>query len=53
MQYKNVPVALAILISNNKATLHELQTVYDIEDVYDMLEVVLVDGHNIRIARKE
>jgi hypothetical protein len=28
------------------ATLHELDTVYGVEDVYDMLEVLSVDAHN-------
>lgn len=28
------------------ATLHELDTVYGIEDAYNMLEVVLVDEYN-------
>jgi len=35
------------------ATLHELDTVYGIEDVYDMLEIILVDAHNAKLARKE
>nr|WP_255701749.1 transcription elongation factor GreA [Bordetella sp. LUAb4] len=28
------------------ATLHELQTVYGSQDLYDMLEVIAVDVHN-------
>lgn len=28
------------------ATLHEMQTVYGLEDVYDLLEIILVDNHN-------
>jgi hypothetical protein len=31
------------------ATLLELQTVYGLEDVYDMLEVLEVDAHNRRV----
>jgi hypothetical protein len=35
-----------------KATLHELQTVYGLRDLYDLIEVVLVENHNDRtIAR--
>jgi hypothetical protein len=33
------------------ATLHELDTVYGVEDLYDMLEVLEVDAHNKRIAQ--
>jgi hypothetical protein len=35
------------------ATLHELQTVYGLEDVYDMLEVIVVDAHNRQLAAKK
>lgn len=35
------------------ATLHELQTVYGVEDVYDMLEVAAVDTHNRRILNSK
>jgi hypothetical protein len=28
------------------ATLAEMQTVYGLEDVYDMLEVIMVDNYN-------
>jgi hypothetical protein len=28
------------------ATLHELDTVYDSEDLWDMLEILAVDDHN-------
>ena len=28
------------------ATMHELDTVYGVEDLYDMLEVLSVDSHN-------
>ena len=52
LQYKNVPLAIGTLISADKATLHELQTVYDIEDVYDMLEILVIDSANIRNARR-
>ena len=34
------------------ATLAELDTVYGVEDVYDMLEVLTVDGHNNRLMAK-
>lgn len=35
------------------ATLHELSTVYGIEDAYDMLEVIFVDNENQRIMQRK
>lgn len=52
MRYKNVPQSIGVVMSQKMATLHELQTVYGIEDVYDMLEVLNVDAHNQEIANK-
>lgn len=39
-------------MSHGKATKHELDTVYSIEDVYDMIEVIAVDSHNKVTAQK-
>ena len=36
-----------------KATLHELQTVYSLEDVYAMIEMINVDSYNRRLAENE
>lgn len=41
-----------MIVSSGKATLLELQTAYDLEDLHDLLEVVSVDAHNARIAAK-
>jgi len=41
-----------VIVSRRHATLHELQTVYSLEDAYDMLEVIRVDNHNERVAAK-
>lgn len=38
------------MIASGKATLHELQTVYGLEDLYTMLEVVVVDAYNVKLA---
>lgn len=35
------------------ATLHELQTIYGVQDAYDMLEIINVDDHNQRLANQE
>ena len=38
-------------MSSNRATLHELQSVYGTRDLYDMLEIISVDAHNVRVVR--
>ena len=40
------------MISQGKATLHELDTVYSVEDSYLMLEVLMVDANNHRAINK-
>lgn len=40
------------MISSGKATLHELQTIYSEEDLYDLLEIIVVDAHNQRTLNK-
>jgi hypothetical protein len=54
LRYPNVPARIGAVISSDKrlATLHELSTVYSLEDLYDMLEVILIDSHNERLVRK-
>lgn len=49
----NLSSPIATLISKDKATLHELDTVYGVRDVYDMLEVVTVDDYNTALANRE
>ena len=39
-------------MSSGKATLHEMDTVYGLEDVYTMLEVIRVDAYNQRLMMK-
>lgn len=39
---------MATLISRRMATLHELETVYGVEDAYNMLEILRVDDYNNR-----
>lgn len=34
------------MISAERATLHELQTVYGVRDLYNLLEIVMVDFYN-------
>ena len=53
LSYVNVPRTIASLLSAKVATLHELDTVYGMEDVFDMLEVLIIDSENARIARSK
>jgi hypothetical protein len=41
-----------MILSLRLATLHELRTVYSLEDVYDMIEVANVDAHNRRLLEE-
>jgi hypothetical protein len=40
------------VISRRLATLLELQTVYGLKDLYDMVEIIVVDSHNERVAAR-
>jgi hypothetical protein len=53
VEYANVPRTIGAVVSAGKATLHECQTVYSIEDVYNLLELVAIDRHNIRLAEQQ
>jgi hypothetical protein len=50
----NVPrvIALAITMDRPRVSLLELQTVYSIEDLYDLLEVGAVTAYNERLSMK-
>lgn len=45
----NVPASIATVISQRLATKHELETVYGVQDLYDLLEIIAVDAHNRRV----
>lgn len=47
-----MPRAIGTAISRRLATLHELDTVYSAEDLYDLLEVSAVDSINERILNQ-
>jgi len=50
----NVPSLIAMAISCNspRVTLAELQTIYGLEDLYDVLEIFEVNHFNEGIARR-
>ena len=41
-----------MIVSDGKATLVELQSVYGVRDLYDLCEVIAVDAHNRREINK-
>jgi hypothetical protein len=43
-----VPRVIGTVVSADKATLIELQSIYGVKDAYDLLEVILVDATNQR-----
>lgn len=46
IQYENVPRTIAAVISGEKANLHELSTVYSVQDMWMLLEIIRVDNYN-------
>jgi hypothetical protein len=50
VRYENVPLLIGALVSSRAATLAELQSVYGIEDAYNLLEIGAVDGYNRQAA---
>lgn len=54
VDYPNVPGIIGALIDTRMATLHELSTVYSVEDAYDLLEIAQVGAHNrAELRRRE
>lgn len=53
IHYANVPRVIGFVVSHKMATLHELQTVYGPEDLYDMIEILVVDNHNENLKPRE
>ena len=52
VEYANVSRRIATVVSEKHATLHQMQTIYGLADLYDLLEIVAVDRHNQRIANR-
>lgn len=53
IDYPNLPRNIAIVIGRKPAplaTLHDLGTIYGLEDLHDMLEVMSVDAVNQEVA---
>lgn len=48
-----MPRTIATVVSSRHATLHELDTVYSVEDLWCLLEVITVDAHNANLTRAQ
>ncbi|RUV20021.1 transcription elongation factor GreA [Mesorhizobium sp. M7A.F.Ca.MR.228.00.0.0] len=51
-EYGNVSRAIGQVLSKGKTSLRELDEWLSIEDVHDLLEVAMVDAHNMMLLRK-
>ncbi|WP_310735959.1 transcription elongation factor GreA [Ralstonia pickettii] len=45
-----MPRSIGAVLSSRHANLRELQTFYGQEDLHDLLEIIIVDSHNERVA---
>ncbi|XKM12659.1 hypothetical protein RCS94_06430 [Orbaceae bacterium ac157xtp] len=43
---------VGVAVSSGKATLHELQTVYSLGDLFLIIEVIQIDNYNLKMASK-
>ena len=46
IEYPTVPGMIGVIITRRLATLHELQTVYSIDDAADLYEIAAVNNYN-------
>lgn len=47
-----MPRTVGAVVANRKATLRECQEYYSIEDIYNLLEIISIEGHNRRVMDK-
>lgn len=50
--YVNVPKTIATVVSSKLATLYELDSVYGVEDLWRLLEIITVDNYNRMVVNK-
>ena len=48
----NIAPKIASALRTKLTTLHELQTVYSLKDMYDLLEIAAVEAYNRRVWEK-
>lgn len=46
-----MPAPIALVVSAGRATLSELSTSLGAEDLYDLVEIVMIDAHNAKVAQ--
>lgn len=49
----NVPPSIALVVSRGLATMGELSTVIDLEELHDLVEIATVDRHNQALVDRE
>jgi hypothetical protein len=49
VEYPNVSPRIGFLLSHDKSLAEPLGSTLSIQDMYDLIEVVLIDAHNDRI----
>lgn len=50
VDFKNVDSLIGAIIAEGKATLHELKTIYSLEDAFDLFEIIAVTRYNEHLA---
>lgn len=51
-EYQNISAMFGVIIARDKATLHELETVYSYEDAMTLAEILMVGNYNEWIAQE-
>jgi len=49
--YFNIPQTIGVVVSSKLVTLHELDTIYGVEDLYDLLEILIINAHNEQVMK--
>jgi hypothetical protein len=50
VDFQNIDGFIGAVIAEGKATLHELRTIYTLEDALDMWEIIAVTRYNEQLA---
>lgn len=51
-EYANVPPSIGTALSVDKSLIVALKTTMNVEALWDVLEVILVDAHNARVLQR-
>ena len=51
--FVNVPPMIGSVVNSKLATLHELETVYGLEDLYNLYEIILIKTANEQATLKK